>query len=57
MKARNENRQIKLFSKVPSEWKSYLNFDKAEDELLQAEGFFDVEIPNIDHETEYLGGI
>ena len=57
MKANIINDEIKVFGVIPKQWKTYLNFDKAPKELLESEGFFDVEIPTIDQKTQQLGNI
>jgi len=51
MKARTENGQIKIYKSLPSEYTKddgsvILNFRNADDETIEAEGFYDVQNPN-----------
>jgi hypothetical protein len=57
MKARNENNGIKVYPNLPNDWGNILNLQQADNETLEANGFFDLVTPEINHETEYLGGI
>lgn len=60
MKARNENGRIKFYSKLPSKYCSAtLNiaggFHLLPEEIHQAEGFFDVVVPEFDDKLQMLG--
>ena len=57
MKANNIEGQIKIFHQIPNEWKSFLNFTKANETLLKEEGFFDLLTPEYDPKTQSLGEI
>ena len=57
MKAIDINGTIKVFGEVPKTWKNYLNFRKADVSVWESEGFFDVEIPDYDPDTERLGDL
>lgn len=60
MKARIENGRTKIYGKLPSKYRSAtLNiaggFHRADKEVLESEGFFNVEIPDYDQDTQKLG--
>ena len=59
MKALVKNNEIKIYSPIPKYWKSdtinMSGFDRAPDSVHEAEGFFNVAIPEFDEDTEYLG--
>jgi hypothetical protein len=62
MKARVENGNIKLYKTLPSEYKKadgsvILNFKKASDDVLEAEGFYDVVKPSFDSQIKTKGGL
>lgn len=50
-----DNKIVSFFNQLPKEWKNYLNFDLAEDDITQSEGFYDVIIPEYDPNTYRLG--
>jgi hypothetical protein len=55
MKARNENGAIKIYPTLPNVWKNVLNFEQADAETLQAEGFYELYRPTINAATQKLG--
>ena len=57
MKAILVDGNIKLFKVLPRTWKHHDNFRKASVELLEAEGFLEVLIPEYDTELQKLSEI
>lgn len=57
MKANNINGTIKVFSRLPDEWKNYINFKEADLTLQHQEGFYDLIQPTYDSITQRLGEI
>ena len=57
MKANNIDGQIRIFYQLPNEWKSFLNFSKADEATLKEEGFFDLITPEYDPRIQSLGEI
>ena len=62
MKARTENGTIKTYKSLPSEYTKsdgsvILNFRKASTEVLEAEGFYDVEKPSYNPQIQNRGGL
>lgn len=57
MKANIVNGKITVFHILPDEWKTFLNFKKADENLLRQEGFFDLIIPEYNQLTQDIGEI
>ena len=57
MKAIKTNGKIKVYTKLPKNWKNFSGFENASKELLEQEGFFDVVEPVYDQELQRLGEI
>jgi len=57
MKAIKINGKIKVYTKLPKNWKNFSGFENASPELLEQEGFFDVAEPTYDQELQRLGEI
>lgn len=57
MKAIKINGKIKVYTKLPKNWKNFSGFENASPELLEQEGFFDVVEPTYDQELQRLGEI
>lgn len=57
MKAIKINGKIKVYTKLPKNWKNFSGFENASPELLAQEGFFDVVEPTYDQELQRLGEI
>ena len=57
MKAIKINGKIKVYTKLPKNWKNFSGFENASLELLEQEGFFDVVEPTYDQELQRLGEI
>ncbi len=57
MKAININGEIKVFQELPVDWKHYLNFREAPNELQKQEGFYDLVVPHYDPDLQRLGEI
>ena len=51
------NNEIQLFPEVPNVWGQTTNFKKTTSTKLKQIGFYPVEIPVYNPETEYLGTI
>ena len=54
MKARSENNGIKVYPNLPNDWGNILNFQQADNETLEANGFFDLVTPEINQATQRL---
>lgn len=57
MKAISKNGQIEVFTTLPETWNNIMNFTRATEAMLKAEGFFDLVTPDFDHYTQKLGEI
>lgn len=57
MKAIETDGQIKVFNEIPADWKNYLNFREAGNQVHQQEGFFDLVAPAYDTTHQRLGEI
>jgi len=57
MKANRINNEIKVFPVLPNEWKHYLNFSLADEEIVKLEGFYDLITPEYNPKEYTLGSI